>query len=158
MDINVKTQQETEQEMLELNRQFGEFLRTKGISAKFKVAFDGMADSARRQREKDKAAFEAVKAQSAEENADFIQFIHTKGLKAKYDLVVENIKKGAAAAPSKTAAGIARVKAGTAEAVARANARGGACSAEAANLAREFNEFLKAKGLDTRYTVSVTDK
>ncbi len=34
MDNKIKTQQEIEQEMLELNEQFSEFLHTKGIKAK----------------------------------------------------------------------------------------------------------------------------
>ena len=113
MENKLKTQQEIEQEMLELNEQFSAFLRTKGI-------------------------------------------------KAKYKLVVENIKKDAKAAPMSTAAQIAKVQAQTQAAVARANAMGkpepAATEVSAATLEDEFNAFLKSKGLDGKYTVSVTEE
>lgn len=164
MENKVKTQQEIEQEMLELNQQFGEFLHTKGIGAKFKVAFGNMEQSAHKQHEADKANFEAVKAQSAEDNKEFAEFLHTKGIKAKYNLVVKNIKNGAKDAPRDTAAQIAKVHAQTQDAVARANAYGNphckaapeTCTAE--SLADEFNAFLKEKGLDGKYTVSILEE
>ncbi len=113
MENITKTQQEIEQEMLQLNDQFAEFLRTKGI-------------------------------------------------KAKYKLVVENIKKGAKAAPANTAAQIAKVQAETQTAVARASAMGktqpAVTEVSAATLENEFNAFLKSKGLDGKYTVSVTEE
>ena len=156
MDNQVKTQDQIEQEMLELNKQFGEFLHTKGITAKFKLAFSNMGDSARKQHEADKAQYEAVKAQSAEENAEFVEFLHTKGLKAKFNLVVENIKKGAETAPQRTAESIAKAKA---QAHAPVNPYAGVHAAHehytAESLSREFNEFLKMKGLDTQYTVEI---
>ena len=164
MDNRAKTEQEIEQEMLELNQQFGEFLRTKGIGAKFKVAFGNMEQSAHKQHEADVANYEAVKAQSAEDNKEFVEFLHTKGVKAKYNLVVENIKNGAKAAPHDTAAQIAKVHAQTQNAIARANAYGNpngkATTADysADSLAEEFNAFLKSKGLDGKYTVSVTEE
>lgn len=164
MENRVKTELEIEQEMLELNRQFGEFLHTKGIGAKFKVAFGNMEQSAHAQHEADVANYEAVKAQSAEDNKEFVEFLHTKGVKAKYNLVVENIKSGAKAAPHDTAAQIAKVHAHTQEAIARANAYGnpyGQKASEtytAASLADEFNAFLKTKGLDGKYTVSITEE
>ena len=112
MENRNKTQQKIEQEMLELNDQFAEFLRT-------------------------------------------------KGMKAKYKLVVENIKKGAKAAPANTAAQIAKVQAETQAAVAHANAMCKPATAvtevSAATLENEFNAFLKSKGLDGKYTVSVTE-
>lgn len=164
MENRAKTQQEIEQEMLELNEQFGAFLHTKGIGAKFKVAFANMGESAHKQHEADAANYEAIKAQSAEENKEFVEFLHTKGVKAKYNLVVENIKSGAKAAPHDTAAQIAKVQAQTQEAIARAKAYGnpyGNVAPEtytAATLADEFNAFLKAKGLDGKYTVSITEE
>jgi len=162
MEIKTKTQQEVEKEMLELNEQFTAFLHTKGIAAKFKLAFNNMAESARKQHTADVAEFEAVKAQSAEDNKEFAEFLRTKGVKAKYRLVVENIKKGAKAAPANTAAQIARVQAETQVAVARANALGkthpAATEVSAATLEDEFNAFLKSKGLDGKYTVSVTEE
>ena len=161
MENKLKTQQEIEQEMIELNDQFAAFLHTKGIVAKFKLAFNNMGESARKQHETDAREFEAVKARSAEDNKEFAEFLRTKGMKAKYKLVVENIKKGAKAAPANTAAQIAKVQAETQAAVARANAMGKlepATEVSAANLEAEFNAFLKSKGLDGKYTVSVTEE
>ena len=160
MENRTKTQQEIEQEMLELNEQFSAFLHTKGIAAKFKLAFNNMSESAKKQHAADVAEFEAVKAQSAEDNKEFAEFLRTKGIKAKYKLVVENIKKGAKAAPESTAAQIARVQAETQAAVARANAMGKPAVAEvsASSLEKEFNAFLKSKGLDGKYTVLVTEE
>ena len=161
MENRTKTQQEIEQEMLELNEQFSAFLHTKGIVAKFKLAFNNMSESAKKQHAADVAEFEAVKARSAEDNKEFAEFLRTKGIKAKYKLVVENIKKGAKDAPASTAAQIAKVKADTQAAVIRANAIGKAEPAvtevSAATLENEFNAFLKSKGLDGKYTVSVTE-
>lgn len=158
-----KTQQQIEQEMLELNRQFSEFLHTKGIATKFKLAFSNMGEAAHTQHEQDVAQFEAVKAQSAEDNKEFVEFLHTKGVKAKFHLVVENIKSGAKASPQNTAEQIAKVQAQTAEAVARANAYGNPYAATpkdytAESLANEFNAFLKSKGLDGQYTVVITEE
>lgn len=152
-----KTQKEIEQEMLELNDQFSAFLHTKGIAAKFKLAFNNMSESAKKQHAADVAEFEAVKAQSAEDNKEFAEFLRTKGIKAKYKLVIENIKKGAKAAPANTAAQIAKVRAETQASVAGAN-RSAAAEVSAATLEREFNAFLKSKGLDGKYTVSVTEE
>ena len=161
MANEVKTQKEIELEMTELNEQFSAFLHTKGIKAKFKLAFNNMSESAKKQHASDVAEFEAVKAKSAEDNKEFAEFLRTKGIKAKYKLVVENIKNGAKAAPNNTAAQIAKVKADTQAAVARANALGkpGAAVVEvsAVTLEDEFNAFLKSKGLYGKYTVSVTE-
>jgi len=161
MEKQLKTQKEIELEMLELNDQFAAFLHTKGIAAKFKLAFNNIGESAKRQHAADVAEFEAVKAQSAEDNKEFAEFLRTKGIKAKYKLVIENIKKGAKAAPANTAAQIAKVRAETNNAVAQANAIGKSQSAtdlSAANLEAEFNAFLKSKGLDGKYIVSVTEE
>lgn len=165
MENRAKTEQEIEQEMLELNNQFSEFLHTKGIGAKFKVAFDNMGASARKQHDTDVANYEAVKAQSAEDNKEFVEFLHTKGVKAKYNLVVENIKADAKAAPHDTAAQIANVHVHTQETIARANSYGNSYSQKASetactatSLVDEFNAFLKYKGLDGKYTVSITEE
>lgn len=161
MDNIAKTQQEIELEMLELNEQFAAFLDTKGITAKFKLAFNNMSESLKKQHAQDIAEFEAVKAQSAEDNKEFAEFLRTKGIKAKYKLVIDNIKNGAKTAPANTAAQIAKVQAETQAAVARANALGKSRSTvtavSAASLEDEFNAFLKSKGLDGKYTVSVTE-
>ena len=163
MENRVKTQAEIEKEMLELNEQFSAFLHTKGIVAKFKLAFSDMADSARAQHAADVASFEAVKAQSAEDNKEFVEFLHTKGIKAKFHLVVENIKKGASAAPQNTAAQIAKVRAQTQAGIAQAQAYGNPYASApktytAESLADEFNDFLKSKGLDSQYTVVITEE
>lgn len=162
MDSRTRTPQEVEQEMLELNEQFRAFLHTKGISAKFTVAFKNMEQSAHKQHEADKANFETVRAQSAEDNREFVEFLHTKGAKAKYNLIVENMKKGSKNAPHNTAAQVAKIHAQTQEAVARANAYRDPYSkitpetCTAASLADEFHAFLRSKGLDGRYTVLIT--
>lgn len=162
MDNGTKSQQEMEKEMLELNEQFSEFLHTKGITAKFKLAFSNMSKSAQKQHEADVTQYEAVKAQSAEDNKEFVEFLHTKGIKAKYNLVIENIKKGAKEASAKTAAQIAKTKAQTQAAVAHANNLGRvhntSSDVSASTLEDEFNAFLKSKGLDGKYTVTVTEE
>ena len=78
-----ENQKVVEQEMLELNNQFGEFLRTKGIKAKFKLAFSNMAESTRKQHEKDVKSFNEVKAKSIEDNKDFVE--SKKHLKKQQD-------------------------------------------------------------------------
>lgn len=158
----VKTEKEIEQEMLELNDQFATFLHTKGIVAKFKLAFNNMSESAKKQHAADVAEFEAVKAKSAEDNKEFAEFLRAKGLKAKYKLVVENIKKGIAEAPANTEAQIGKTRVQTQAAVAHANALGkhdvATYEVNASSLEDEFNAFLKSKGLDGKYTVSVTEE
>ena len=163
MERRVKTQAEIEQEMLELNEQFSTFLHTKGIKAKFKLAFSDMAESARKQHEVDVADFEAVKTKSAEDNKEFAEFLHTKGIKAKFNLVIENIKKGAKEAPANTAAQIAKVRAETQNSIAKANSYATPCADlpktyTAESLSDEFNAFLKSKGLDSRYSVVITEE
>lgn len=139
----------------EISGQFEEFCRTKGITAKFKVAFANMAENTRRQKEADKANFEEAKRKSAEENPEFTEFLRTKGLKAKMRLVVENIKKGAQEAPQKTAAAVKKAKSKASVGVYGKDAPLAGYSAD--DLSREFNAFLKAKGLDGTYTVEVTE-
>ena len=151
----------------EISKQFEEFCHTKGIVAKFKLAFANMAEGARKQREADKAAFEEVKRQSAEANPEFTELLHTKGFKAKVQLIIANLKKGCKEAPAKTAAAIDKVSAQTKANIAhvqagvyRTTAGYGTKAKDASEysadeLAREFNEFLKSKGLDG-YTVEVT--
>ncbi len=48
MENRAKTQPEIEQGMLELNNQFAAFLHTKGIAAKFRLAFHNMSESAKK--------------------------------------------------------------------------------------------------------------
>ncbi len=166
MTQQVKTQEQIKQEMKELNDQFSEFLHTKGFKAKFKLAFSNMGEAARAQHEQDKLQIERVKAETKERhakategNAAFIEFLHTKGFKAKCRLVIENLKKSAAESRQKTAENIAKVKAQTQANVASAN--GSSISVAptewtAEDISREFNAFLKSKGLDGEYTVVET--
>ena len=160
-------EQNNNQNYEESSKQFEEFCHTKGIAAKFKVAFAQMAENTRKQKEADKAHHEEVKRQSAEANPEFTELLHTKGFKAKVKLIIANLKKGCKEAPAKTAAAIDRVSAQTKANI--ANAQAGfyrttagygvktkdASEYSADELAREFNEFLKAKGLDG-YIVEVT--
>lgn len=156
----------------EISKQFEEFCHTKGIAAKFKVAFSGLAESARKQAAADKAQLEEVKRQSAEANPEFAELLHTKGFKAKVKLIIANLKKGCKEAPAKTAAAVDAISAQTKANIAKAQegvyrttaGYGGnpygaktkdASEYSADELAREFNEFLKAKGLDG-YTIEVT--
>ena len=156
----------------EISNQFAEFCHTKGIAAKFKVAFAQMAENTRKQKEADKAQLEEVKRKSAEANPEFTEFLHTKGFKAKVQLIIANLKKGIKEAPAKTAAAVDGISAQTKANIARAQANvyrttagyGATYGANAKDaseysadeLAREFNEFLKSKGLDGMYAVEVT--
>ncbi|MDE7182756.1 MAG: hypothetical protein K2O41_07020 [Clostridia bacterium] len=156
----------------EISKQFEEFCHTKGIAAKFKLAFANMAEGARKQKEADKVQLEEVKRQSAEANPEFTEFLHTKGFKAKVKLVIANLKKGCKEAPHKTAVAVDGISAQTKANIAKAQANvykttagyGGnpygvktkdASEYSADELTREFNDFLKSKGLDG-YTVEVT--
>lgn len=161
MNTQYKSQEETEKEMLELNAQFSEFLRTKGIAAKFRLAFANMGESAAKQHEEDKASFEEIKRQSAEENKEFTEFLHAKGVKAKFRLVVENIRKNSKNAPQNTAAQIAKATAAAAANIPHYDGYGHPVkdqTASAQTLAEEFQAFLKEKGLDTKYSVEITEE
>ena len=142
----------------EITKQFEEFCHTKGIVAKFRVAFEQMGENARRQHEKDKANIEAVK--NSEENKEFREFLHTNGFKAKCRLVIENIKRGAANANADTARKLDELHAET-QANIRAhsvtpNAKSADYSAE--QLSAEFNAFLKERGLDDKYAVRIVEE
>ena len=152
----MENQVNTQQEMATLNEQFGEFLRTKGIVAKFKLAFANMGASLEAQREADRARMEEIK--NSEENRQFVQFLQTKGFKAKFNLVIENIKKGAREANERTQAQIAATKARTQASIDAARNVGVAPVYTAQTLEEEFNAFLKSKGLDGKYTVVITEE
>lgn len=130
----------------EVNEQFESFLKTKGIKAKFKLAFENMKESAMVQHEKDVKAFNEIKAKSMEENKEFVEFLQTRGLKAKIQLVVENIKKGAKESKEKTKAQIQAAK-----------ELGNPKTYNASDLNREFNEFLNKKGLSDKYIVTIEE-
>lgn len=145
--INMQNKQ-TEQEMIELNKQFTEFLHTKGIVAKFKLAFSNMKESTIKQHEKDVKNFNEIK--NSQENKDFVEFLHAKGIKAKFHVVVENIKRGIKEAPLKTQQQIT-------------NSKYNASKSETVNyktitaeeLTKQFNEFLELKGLSKDYRVEI---
>ena len=141
----------------EIAKQFEEFCKTKGIVAKFKVAFEQMGENARRQKEQDRANIEAVK--NSEENKEFREFLHTKGFKAKCRLVIENIKRGAANANADTARKLDELHQKT-QANIRAHGVPAAKSAEysAEELSAEFNAFLKERGLDEKYSVQIVEE
>ena len=151
----VKTQAQIEKELLELNEQFSKFLKTKGIKAKFKLAFDNMKESMHNQHIKDVEQINAIK--ESEENKQFIEFIHTKGIKAKFKLVNENIKKGAKESRAKTAQSIAKVQAQTQRSIASVGVNHNV-NYNAQTLEEEFNNFLKSKGLDTKYRVNIVEE
>ncbi len=142
----------------EITKQFEEFCHTKGIVAKFKVAFEQMGENASRQKEQDKANIEAVK--NSEENKEFREFLHAKGFKAKCRLVIENIKRGAANANADTARKLDELHAKTQANLRAHNVNPSAKPAEysAEQLAAEFNAFLKERGLDEKYAVQIVEE
>ena len=139
--------EELEREVKEVNEQFVEFLKTKGIKAKFKLAFENMKENAHTQHKADVKTFNEVKKQSAEDNKEFVEFLHTKGLKAKVKLVVENIKKGAKESREKTKEQIAKSK----------EVANPYKVVTAIDLDKEFNDFLKQKGLHGKYKVVIEE-
>lgn len=139
---------ELENEVKNVNDQFVEFLHTKGIKAKFKLAFNNMRESATIQHQQDVKNFNEVKQQSIENNKEFVEFLHTKGFKAKVQLVIENIKKGAKESRENAKQQIEASKYG----YNKTN------TITAEELTKEFNEFLKFKGLSNKYTVVIEDK
>lgn len=124
-------------EINDLNKDFGEFLHTKGIKAKFKLAFDNMKESTKKQHAVDVKNFNEVKAKSIEENREFYEFLHTKGFKAKVKLVIENIKKGARESRNISVPTYSHVK--------------------EVNLEKELELFLKQKNLDKKYTIKIEE-
>lgn len=140
--------EELETEVKDVNDQFVEFLKTKGIKAKFKLAFENMKESTKAQHERDVKNFNEVKKKSAEENKEFVEFLHTKGFKAKVKLVIENIKKGAKESRQKVKEQIEASKYNHTPGVKVVNAN---------DLNKEFNDFLKQKGLDGKYKVVIEE-
>ena len=142
----------------EITKQFEEFCHTKGIVAKFKVAFEQMGENARRQHEQDKANIEAVK--NSEENKEFKEFLHTKGFKAKCRFVIESIKRGAKNANADTAKKLDELHAKTQASIHAHSVTPGAKTTEysAEQLAAEFNAFLKERGLDEKYAVQIVEE
>ena len=104
---------------------------------------------------KDVEQINAIK--ESEENKQFIEFIHTKGIKAKFKLVIENIKKGAKESRAKTFQSIAKVQAQTQRSIASVGVNHNV-NYNAQTLEEEFNNFLKSKGLDTKYRVNIVEE
>lgn len=134
-----------EKDIVKLNKEFKEFLETKGIKAKFQIVVNNIKESVKEQHEKDVKSFNEIKQKSIEENKDFVEFLHTKGLKAKVKLVIENIKKGARESNEKVKAQIAATK----------GVNYSPTSVE--DLNKEFDSFLKQKGLDDKYNVIIEE-
>lgn len=139
----------------EISKQFEEFCHTKGIAAKFKVAFEQMGENTRRQHEQDKANIEAVK--NSEENKDFKEFLHAKGIKAKCRLVIEGFKKSARESGEKTRQQIAASRART-QASINAHSDHSVADYTAEQLTAEFNAFLQERGLADKYAVEVVEE
>lgn len=135
--MSEKLTQQQENEVKELNEQFVAFLHTKGIKAKFKLAFSNIKESAKIQHQKDVQSFQTVKAKSIEENREFYEFLHTKGFKAKVKLVIENIKKGAREAKNRPVNSYNHIN--------------------EVNLDKELELFLKSKNLDQKYKITIEE-
>lgn len=139
---------EDSEELEEVESDFEKFLHTKGIGAKFKLAFANMKESAKKQHEADVKQFREIKEKSKEDNKEFYEFLHTKGLKAKIKLIIENIKKGARDSRKNTKKQIEKAKQ-----LGNPNR-----TISAKELNEELNEFLKQKGLDKKYSIVVDEK
>ncbi len=140
-----------------VKEQFSEFLHTKGLKAKFKLAFKDMAENAKEQKKRDAENFEEVKAKSREENKDFYDFLHTKGLKAKFHLVIENIKRSAKENSERMKEERKANEARQKELIESAKNPVANKEISATQLSKEFNDFLKAKGLD-KYSITITEE
>ena len=152
---NYKTDYAVSEE--EISKQFEEFCNTKGIKAKFKVAFSQMKENAHHQHEQDKANIEAIK--NSKENQEFKEFLHTKGFKAKCRLVIENIKKGAKNANADTARKIDELNQKTKVSINAHKVNSNENSEYSAKqLSEEFNAFLKEHGLDEKYSVEIVEE
>lgn len=160
--VKIKRRKEEEKTYQEISDRFNNFLHTKGLIAKFKVAFSDMSESAKRQHEQDVANFNEVKKKSKENNPEFDEFIHTRGFKAKVKLVIENMKKSAKNASQKTAEKIDRLNAKTKQNIARTRLYTQSVldinDYSLKLLTEEFNEFLKESGLADKYIVEVIEK
>ena len=142
----VASEDSNEEEVEEIKSEFEEFLHTKGVKAKFKLAFSNMKKSAAIQHKQDVENFNRINEASKEENKEFYEFLHTKGLKAKFKLVIENIKKGARESKAKTKEQIEKSKRLSNPNLYTVN-----------DLNMEFNTYLKRKGLDKKYTITIEE-
>ena len=106
-----------------------------------------MAESDKKQHEQEVKTFNEIKEKSKEENKDFVEFLQAKGIKAKFHVVVENVKKGIRESKEKTIQQIANSN----------NYVQPIKSINAEELNKEFNEFLKLKGLSNEYKVEIVE-
>lgn len=135
-----------EQDLDQLNDEFKEFLKTKGIKAKFKLAFENMKESAKKQHEVSKENFEEVKRQSIENNKEFYEFLKTKGVVAKFKLAFKNMKEGAKnARVNNHHVNISTVNYYTNNQV------------NVNTLTNDFESYLKSKGLDKKYKIEIVE-
>ncbi len=148
IEVSEEIEEKIEEELEEAESDFEKFLHTKGIGAKFKLAFANMKESARKQHEADVKQYREIKEKSKEDNKEFYEFLHTKGLKAKIKLIIENIKKGARESRQNTKKQIQKAK----------QLSKPSTSITADQLNEELNNFLKQKGLDKKYTIVVDEK
>lgn len=140
-----------EQDLDRLNDEFKEFLKTKGIKAKFKLAFENMKESAKKQHEVSKENFEEVKRQSIENNKEFYEFLKTKGIVAKFKLALRNMKEGAKnARVNNHHVNIHQVN--TANVNPYANNH-----VNVNTLTNDFESYLKSKGLDKKYKIEIVE-
>lgn len=163
--IKIRRKEKMEQHNVLIANQFNEFCHTKGITAKFKVAFTNMAENAHNEHEMNKKEFEEVKRQSAKDNEEFVEFLQTKGIKARFRLVIENIKKSAKESTMKVAYQNDMITSQTKENIARSKnspSYDDIKSTDISNysleeITKEFNLYLKSKGLDTKYSVDISE-
>lgn len=137
-----------EDEMVDVNQQFTDFLKTKGIKARFKLAFSNMKDNAAVQHQESVREFKEIKKESRENNKEFVEFLETKGLKAKFYVVVNGFKNG-----------IKEVKSIDKDSdLEEETVECNSTDCKATELSTEFNNFLKMQGLDTKYQVQIIEK
>ena len=140
-----------EQDLDRLNDEFKEFLKTKGIKAKFKLAFENMKESTKKQHEVSKENFEEVKRQSIENNKEFYEFLKTKGIVAKFKLAFKNMKEGAKnARVNNHHVNIPQANIANANPYANNHVN-------VYTLTNDFESYLKSKGLEKKYKIEIVE-
>lgn len=124
------------QEEATINSQFEEFLRAKGITAKFKLSFENMDENAHKQQEQNEA-----------EQKDFYEFLRTKGVKPKMKLAFEQMKKNADEVREHNRQMIETMK----------NEGFYEPPIDIERLSEEFNAFLRMKGIMTSYHIIIDE-
>lgn len=124
------------QEEATINSQFEEFLRTKGITAKFKLSFEHMGKNAHRQQE-----------QSEAEQKDFYEFLCAKDVKLKMKLAFDQMRKNADK--------VGEINRQMMEAMKDESFYELPIDME--RLSAEFNAFLKMQGIMTSYHIIIDE-